>query len=329
MIETNTYQRDDKLLNEKIEVEVKKYGVLKNAFSKIYDAEVSLREKRIQSFEAISKIEEKDNSYLQKIYTDFHKTMAELEGIRKKQIDKINEKILPATVYYPEKVREFKSNLGKISEFKKQKDKQQTEILRAKTKNDFEKVGKLSSDYKKNEDQERDEGAKLEKGLLDFEANRVTDNKFLLLHYIHAELAYHANCLEKLSDLYSQVNCHDPKELLPVFINKYQLSSVRDVNIEKDYNCKLGETNRKLERIERIRRGEMAGNTGGRSASVGNLANPQVSPSGGSRNLREKLDNEELFNEGGVSTNQPMMMSNAARSTPMVHGKTLVSSQIK
>jgi hypothetical protein len=142
--------------------------------------------------------------------------MSDLEKLRKTQLDKINNMIIPATAYYPEKVKTFKTSLNKISDIKKNTEKQGQALSRAKTKNDQELVGKISADIKKHEDDEKTEGNKIENGLTDFESERVVDNKYLLLHYIHSELAFHATCLEKLTKLYGEIACHDPKELLPV-----------------------------------------------------------------------------------------------------------------
>lgn len=47
--------------------------------------------------------------------------MSELEKLRKTQIDKINTLIIPATTYYPDKVKNFKSNLNKISDKKEKR----------------------------------------------------------------------------------------------------------------------------------------------------------------------------------------------------------------
>lgn len=52
---------DDKHLNKKIDEEVKKFGILKTAFSKISESEVILSKNRTTCFESISKIEENDN----------------------------------------------------------------------------------------------------------------------------------------------------------------------------------------------------------------------------------------------------------------------------
>jgi hypothetical protein len=144
--------------------------------------------------------------------------MMDLEKLRKNQIDKINNMIIPATIYYPEKVKTFKTNLLKLSEIKKVKDKQVNEITRAKTKNDQEKISKLSADFNKQDAEEKIESNKMESGIMDFESERVLDNKFLLLHYIHSELAFHATAMEKLTKLFGEISCHEPRELLPVRI---------------------------------------------------------------------------------------------------------------
>lgn len=180
----------------------------------------------------------------------FHGTMSDLEKLRKTQLDKINNLIIPATNFYPEKVKAFRTNLDKLGEIKKNKENQKKEISKAQTKKEFEKVSKLSSEVKKNEDEEKLEGNKVESGLADFEAERLTDNKYLLLHYIHSELAFHATALEKLTKLYGEIMCHEPKEKLPDFINNYNLNSLKDTNIANKYSFTPGETARKLEKLK-------------------------------------------------------------------------------
>lgn len=186
---------------------------------------------------------------LKDIFMLFNGTMVDLEKLRKTQIDKINNLIIPATNYYPEKVKAFRTNLDKIKEIKNSKEKHKSEISKAQTKKEFERVSILSSEVKKHEDEEQIEGNKVEIGLADFEAERVTDNKYLLLHYIHSELAFHATSLEKLTKLYGEIMCHEPKEMLPDFINNYNLNSLKDSNIAHKYGFTTGETARKLEKL--------------------------------------------------------------------------------
>jgi hypothetical protein len=52
-----------------------------------------------------------------------------------------------------------------------------------------------------------------------YEKDRVTDFKALLLHFIHAEMGYHATALETLSNLYRDINARNPREDMPVSID--------------------------------------------------------------------------------------------------------------
>lgn len=56
----------------------------------------------------------------------------------------------------------------------------------------------------------------LEDEIMKFEAQRVVDNKYLLLHYIHSELAYHCISMQILTKLFAITNVTDPKEELNV-----------------------------------------------------------------------------------------------------------------
>lgn len=143
--------------------------------------------------------------------------MTDLEKMRGKQIETLNNIIIPATVYYPEKAKAFKVSLGKITETKKTKEKTLQELSKAQSKNDLEKSGKLKADHGKSQEDETNLGRKLESDIVQFESERVDDNKYLLLHYIHSELAFHATALENLTKLYGEINAHDPKEKLGVY----------------------------------------------------------------------------------------------------------------
>jgi hypothetical protein len=234
--------------------------------------------------------------------------MSDLEKLRKTQIDKVNNLIIPATIHYPEKVKGFKNNLDKISEIKKQKEKHQNEISRAQTKKEFDKVGQISAEYKKREDEENIEGNKVEVGLADFEAERVIDNKYLLLHYIHSEIAFHSTALEKLTKLYAEIICHDPKELIPEFVNHYNLNSVKETNLANKYGFTPGETARKLERLKNPTTNTTNVNKGmvnmvGVNPNTGSLS-PGVRPS-----VVNRLSDDPILNENRSGSLSPAMRS--------------------
>lgn len=219
--------------------------------------------------------------------------MLKLEDLRKSHLDKINTTLIPATVYYPLKVKMFKDDLSKISDLKKNKEKNQSEIAKAKTKNDLGKVGALNQDYQQKHAEEITTGNKVESGIADFESERVTDNKYLLLHYIHSELAFHATSLEKLTKLYGEIMCHDPKECLEDFVKKYNLNSLRDLNLSSKYQYTIGDTKRKLAKLENADQVQSNINPSGRSNVYG-INPPIVSPNGKSSSAINRLGEDPL-----------------------------------
>lgn len=56
----------------------------------------------------------------------------------------------------------------------------------------------------------------LEEQVIKNEADRLTDQKYLLLHYVHAALAYHCTSMQVLTRLFANINATDPREGLNV-----------------------------------------------------------------------------------------------------------------
>ena len=155
-------------------------------------------EKRNESYESINKIEEVDNTELSNIYKQFFAKMNELEAFRTRHLKNINEKFLPMTEYYPEKLKMSKKSITELID------------LRRKTQD-------------------------IEKNVCLIEADRVKDNKYLFLHYIHSELEYHAKAVEKLSQLFNQINLIEPLEKMPEFMRSYNIKAdLREINIDME-----------------------------------------------------------------------------------------------
>lgn len=83
---------------------------------------------------------------VQKMYNSFLGSMDKLEIIRRDHIKKMNEMIIPAVLYYPEKIREFKRKLNDIENTKKSIDKMGEELTRAKTKMEQDKIRDINVD---------------------------------------------------------------------------------------------------------------------------------------------------------------------------------------
>ena len=280
---------DEKKFVSKADAEIKKYGILKDAFQQIAKVEGNLYEKRKKAFDQIKGIKELDNVYISDIYLNFTTEMSGLEEFRKTLISKINDKILPATVFYPTKAKAYKQNVGDYGNIKKQKAKQENEKIKAQTNSQVEKAKSLQTDIARKEDLINQNGESIEKNFLKFEADRVVDNKYLFLHFIHSELAYHTAALEKLSSLYKNIQDIEPIEKLPDFVGKYSLDSVGDLR-EYGYDAK------KIERRNRRggdNRSDLSGDTGNNMNLDGTKSpsNPKKSK------VKSILDDDGMINQ--------------------------------
>ena len=223
----------DKQLQTKIDEEIKKYNNLKNAFSTIYESEKEVQKKRQEVYEKISKIEEVDNSELSNIYKQFFAKMNELESFRTKHLKNINEKFLPMTVYYPEKLKQSKKSIEDLVTLKKQKEKNAKEEQKAQNKNDVDKARNLSAQIAQQSEEERRKTQDIERNVCLIEADRVKDNKYLFLHYIHSEMEYHAKAVEKMSQLFNMINRIEPLEKLPDFARNYNIKTdLREIDVD-------------------------------------------------------------------------------------------------
>ena len=223
----------DKQLQTKIDEEIKKYNNLKNAFSTIYESEKDVQKKRQEVYEKISKIEEVDNSELSNIYKQFFAKMNELESFRTKHLKNINEKFLPMTVYYPEKLKQSKKSIEDLVTLKKQKEKNAKEEQKAQNKNDVDKARNLSAQIAQQSEEERRKTQDIERNVCLIEADRVKDNKYLFLHYIHSEMEYHAKAVEKMSYLFNMINGIEPLEKLQDFARNYNIKTdLREIDVD-------------------------------------------------------------------------------------------------
>jgi len=252
-----------KFLTSKIESETKKFDQISKSFSNILKAEEDLKRKRLEAYDIIGKIDD-DNDYINKMYVNFKESLKDLEFTRERKIQKLKTNILPAIKYYPYKVKEFRRPLDQIKDYDKDIQKYTSKIETAKSKGSID-----LQTIKANEDERLKIGNEKEKAknafensLLHFEAERVDDNKAFLLQFIHMEIAYHASALQSLSRLYSEINVLEPKEKLKEFIGKYNLSSMRDYNVEDKFKFKFGESERRVVEMKNKNKSQKSANDG-------------------------------------------------------------------
>ncbi len=261
---------------------------------------------------------------MKKIYSIFQSTMIEVEKLRETKIKKINELIVPATVYYPRRAREFKTEMSKINEIKSSKGKQLKELEKAQSVKDADKMSKVNAVIEKYKQEENLKGNEFEERLTNFEQERVMDNKYLLLHYIHSELAHHATALEKLSKLYSEMMCYDPRENLGDFVNVMALNSMKEINLANKYGYVPGETTRRLEKIKNPNAGNSkvvpAYNSNPSSVSLSGLRGTAAVFKGDDPFANDLTVNKQATNQNAMKSSN-FNTANTANQMPILNQK--------
>jgi hypothetical protein len=210
--------------NVKINSEIKKYEKLKKAFLKIYETESKTCKTRIEYIEKIKNIQESDNNNLETIYQNFISTIKLVEDKHKEHLDKIMNLILPVTEIYPKEAKERKKEMEELE--KTQKTKAKLEKNRNEVKNDdVQKIQSINREIANSTMDMARRAKSLEETMVKFESERVLDNQYLFLHYIHSELKYHCAALENLNKLFFEIKGMDPRENLEEFAEKYGLSN--------------------------------------------------------------------------------------------------------
>ena len=207
-------------VNKFIKTQSKMFEKLTKAFTKIQEAEQKaskIRQDNFQQFENMEKTIEDDNPTLKELYKNFGKNMKELENMREDHLKTLKELIIPVTEFYPTKLKKNKMNLDEISKAKKN-----TENLR--------KSQADGNDITKSERTEISKRNNFEKEFLKYEKERVEDNRFLFLNYIHSELKYHCAVLEELSKLFVETNKRNVTVDLKNFAENY---SIKNYNFKK------------------------------------------------------------------------------------------------
>ena len=153
---------DERLINNKINSEIKKYEILKKSFLKLYESEQKASKGRLETFDKINNIQEYDNTELKEIYNIFSSEMKSLEKDREIHLKKIMDLILPVTDYYPEKLKKSKKSLEDFVNVRK--NKINLEKSRNNIKNeDVSKVQEINGELVKSRNEERNRGENLEK----------------------------------------------------------------------------------------------------------------------------------------------------------------------
>lgn len=254
-------ERNDKLILKKVDSEVKKFSTLEKSFLKISQSEKDLYKSRVKAFKAIDNLKE-ENPHLNQSYVNFKNSLLELEQLRNSKYNKMDNIIIPALQYYPSKMKEFYNPVNKIKDLDKNLEKTKDQILKFKSKNDLDNASKLEQEKNKMRNQKTVVGNKMENELVEFEAERLEDFKYLLLHYVHSELSFHAQALEKMTKLFHEIHRDDPKQDLGSFVKKYNLTSLKlkpeKIESSKDDQDRDSKNRKIIEQVNNLDREDRA-----------------------------------------------------------------------
>lgn len=217
----------------KTETEIKNYEMIKSVLTKLYETEMDLNKKRKGIFDDIAKINE-ENANLKQIYENFTKTMKTLEENKDNQIMNIKTKLIPNTDYYIGEAKKTKQDIGNYKNIKSKTEKQAEEIDNMRKSGINVKGSQISQNMLQNKSTMNDLGETIEGRMMKYEYERITNNKLIMLHLINYEMAYHAEAIKMLTNLFKDVKTINPKKSINESLRSLNMSKKIEEKDEED-----------------------------------------------------------------------------------------------
>jgi hypothetical protein len=217
----------------KTETEIKNYEMIKSVLTKLYETEMDLNKKRKGIFDDIAKINE-ENANLKQIYENFTKTMKTLEENKDNQIMNIKTKLIPNTDYYISEAKKTKQDIGNYKNIKSKTEKQAEEIDNMRKSGINVKGSQISQNMLQNKSTMNDLGETIEGRMMKYEYERITNNKLIMLHLINYEMAYHADAIKMLTNLFKDVKTINPKKSINESLRSLNMSKKIEEKDEED-----------------------------------------------------------------------------------------------
>ena len=217
----------------KTETEIKNYEMIKSVLTKLYETEMDLNKKRKGIFDDIAKINE-ENANLKQIYENFTKTMKTLEEKKDNQIMNIKTKLIPNTDYYISEAKKTKQDIGNYKNIKSKTEKQAEEIDNMRKSGINVKGSQISQNMLQNKSTMNDLGETIEGRMMKYEYERITNNKLIMLHLINYEMAYHAEAIKMLTNLFKDVKTINPKKSINESLRSLNMSKKISEKDEED-----------------------------------------------------------------------------------------------
>ena len=171
---------------------------------------------------------------MKQIYENFTKTMKTLEEKKDNQIMNIKTKLIPNTDYYISEAKKTKQDIGNYKNIKSKTEKQAEEIDNMRKSGINVKGSQISQNMLQNKSTMNDLGETIEGRMMKYEYERITNNKLIMLHLINYEMAYHAEAIKMLTNLFKDVKTINPKKSINESLRSLNMSKKIDEKEEED-----------------------------------------------------------------------------------------------
>ena len=219
----------------KTEVEIKNYNAIKSVLNKLYEAEIDLKKKRSEAFTEIKNLKEQNKVLKESVYDKFSASMEALEGIKSEKISNIKSKLIPTTDEYINEAKRTKQKIGNYKSMKSSELSQEKKI--EELKKSGADISASQSALENNKSSRKSLGKSLEDEIMQYEFERISNNKLIMLHLINYEMAYHAKAIETLTQLFKDVKSSKPKSSINPLLQSIGVSQKvadSDDNREED-----------------------------------------------------------------------------------------------
>ena len=277
---------------------------LSKIFTKLYSSEEktkNIRKDCFQNFAILNKISEEDNEILKKLFITFGIEMKSIEEeAHNEHLTKIKDIIIPVLQNYPNELKRNKEDLEAISKARKDTE-------------DLKKSFGGPEDIRKSQKEEENKTKTFENTFIKYETQRINDNKQILTKFIHSELKYHCQAIEKLSKLFAAISKANVNAGLKKFSQKYGIKKFDfgklGLNMEEILEQEEENLKKKIENKDEVLNGEKSQNKNAESDDENNDGNTDSNDDNDDNkentNYSKSMNKSKFTNRGKTS----MMMN--------------------
>jgi len=285
--------------NRIIKSEGEMFDKLSKIFSKLYSAEEknkNIRKECFQNFATTNKIQENDNASLKELYQTFGKEMQNLEeNFHEAHLNNLIKLIIPILQNYSSELKKNKDNLDAVSKAIKNTE-------------DLKKSFGGPEDIRKSQIEEQNKTNTFGNKYINYEKQRVEDSKQIIAKFIHSEMKYHCQALEKLSKLFVEINKTNVNIDLKKFsqeygIKKYDFDKL-DLDMDEILKQKEENDKSKMKNKSEVFNGEKDSNSNKESDEDGNTDKNDDDDNNNTRenNNHSRSVNKSKFTNKGKSS---------------------------